>query len=391
VGQDGFRNSRAIARLPGRLSLQVRLLATALFLVAAGAATIGAASDLVARDYLMRQADQQLRGYADHLASRPFRATPISGPAPGAWRPRGPGAGAFSIEVRGSAGQLVIRAGTGTRPGPAVPSALARTPARAGQLVTVPAVSGGGSWRVIAEPVHYRAQRIPYAYSAEDFSLLITSTARPGLAGTLVVGLDLGTIGQAIRRLTIACLAVSGMVILVVGCLGAAAIRIILRPLAQVRQTAAAIAAGEMSRRVPDRHPGTEAGRLARSVNAMLGQVEHAFRASAQSEAAARSSDALMRRVIADTGRELRRPLSVVTGLAQHHRRRGGPGAAGPAGMIRRLQDETARIGLLADSLLADSLLPDSLLPARHDQPGPAGSPGDPPPGDPQPESDGSQ
>jgi hypothetical protein len=85
-----------------------------------------------------------------------------------------------------------------------------------GQLGTVLAVSGGGSWRVIAGPVRYRAQRIPFACSAEDFSLVITSTAGPGVTGTLMVGLDLGSIGPAIGKLGVIGLAVSGVVILVV-------------------------------------------------------------------------------------------------------------------------------------------------------------------------------
>jgi HAMP domain-containing protein len=358
VWQDGFRSRQAIARLPGRLSLRVRLVATTLCLVAAGAAIIGAATGLVARDYLMRQADQQLRAYADRLTSRPFRATPISGLAPGGWRPGGSGGGAFTIEVRGSAGQLVMRAGTGTQPGPASPAPRARIAARAGQLVTVPAVSGGGSWRVIAEPVHYRARRIPYAYSAQDFSLLVTSTARPGLAGTLVAGLDLGSIGQGIRRLAITCLAVSGVVLLVVACLGAVVIRSIVRPLTRMQQTAAAVAAGELSRRVPEGHPRSDTGRLARSVNTMLSQIEHAFTSSAAAESAARTSTARTRQIIAETARELRTPLSVIRGLAQHHRQRGQLSAAELDRMIRRLEYETARIGVLAGHL----------LPARHDQ-----------------------
>ncbi len=346
--QEGSSGRRAIAWRPGRLSLQVRLVVTALCLAAGGAGIIGAASDLMARGYLMRQADQQLRGYADRLASRPFVATPLSAPAPGTRRP---GGGAFSIEVLGAAGQLVMRAGSTVQPGPAIPAAGGRIPARAGQLVTIPAAVGG-SWRVIAEPVHYRARRIPYAYSAEDFSLLITSTARPGLAGTLVVGLDLGSTGQAIHRLTITCLTVSGVVLLVVGCLSAALIRAALRPLTRARETAEAIAAGELSRRVPDRDPRGGDGRLARSLNEMLSQVEHAFSASAESEATARESAARMRQIVADAAHELRAPLSVIHGLAQHHRQRGQVSAAELDRIIRRLEDETARISVAVGNLL---------------------------------------
>src|SRR5712692_6172169 len=104
--------------------------------------------------------------------------------APGSSAPGGPAGGALGIEVRGPVGQLGLRAG------PASPAAWAWIAARAGQLVTVLAVSGGGSWRVIAEPVRYRARRIPFGYGAEGFSLVITSTAGPGVAGMLVVGLD---------------------------------------------------------------------------------------------------------------------------------------------------------------------------------------------------------
>ena len=89
VWQDGFRGGRAGAWLLGRAWLRVRLMATALCLLAAGAVIIAGACGLVARGYLMGQADQQVRAYADRLISRPFVATPISRFAPGArhrWR-----------------------------------------------------------------------------------------------------------------------------------------------------------------------------------------------------------------------------------------------------------------------------------------------------------------
>lgn len=350
VELNGFRGGQAIARMPGRLSLRVRLVAAALCLVAAGAGIVGAATGLMARGYFMRQADQQLRGYADRLTSRPFRATPGSGLAPGAAGPGGFAGGAFSMEVRGSAGQLVMAAGA--QPGPAMPVAWAMVPARAGQLVTVPAVSGSGSWRVIAEPVRYRARRIPFAYSAEDFSLFITSKARSGVAGTLVVGQDLGSIGQAIGKLAVTCLAVSVVMILVVAYLGGVVIRAILRPLTQIQETAEAIAAGELSCRVPDRHVRGDAGRLAWSFNTILSQIERALNASAESEATARRSGARMRGIIADTVGELRRPLSVIRGVAACYPQRGPLSAGELDGMMRRVEDEAARIGVLVDNLL---------------------------------------
>jgi two-component system OmpR family sensor kinase len=355
VRHDGFRSGQVIGRLPAWPSLQVRLAATALCLMAAGAGIISVASGLAARGYLMRQADQQLRAYADYLTSHPFKVTPFSGPGPGA------SGGAFSMQVRGSGGQLVMSAGPATQPGPAIPAAPAGILARAGQLATIPAVRGGGNWLVITEPIHYRAQRILFVYSAEDFFLDITSKARPGLAGTLVVGLGLASIDQAIGRLTVTCLAVSGVVILVLAWLGLAVIRTILRPLTRMEETAGAIAAGGLSRRMPDRHARRDAGGLAWCLSKMLSQIEPAFNATSASEATARSSAERMRRVIADTGHELRRPLSVIRGSAEYYRQQGQLRTGELDRMMRRVADEAARMDMLVDDLLV----------TRHDQPRP--------------------
>src|SRR5207245_5567895 len=82
-----------------------------------------------------------------------------------------------------------------------------------------------------------------------------------------------------------------------------------LRPLTEIERTAEGIATGDLSRRVPDRDPRTEVGRLGRSLNAMLSQIEFAFRARADSEAAARRSEERMRQFVADASHELRTPL----------------------------------------------------------------------------------
>jgi hypothetical protein len=179
----------------------------ALCLLVGGTAIIAGACGLLARGYLMGQADQQLRSYAGRLVSRPFVVSPLYGFTPGAQGADGPGGGAVGIEVRGSAGQLVMRAAPRARPGQVIPPVPAAVAARAGQPVTV-AAGNGGSWRMIAEPIHYRTWRIPFSYSAEGFAVLITSRARKGRVGTLVVGLDLDGINRAVRGLAIGALAV---------------------------------------------------------------------------------------------------------------------------------------------------------------------------------------
>jgi two-component system OmpR family sensor kinase len=348
VGHDGFRGGQAVTRPQRRASLEVRLVVTALCLLAAGAAIITGACGWMARGYLQGQADQQLRAYAGRLVSHPFKASPLYGIAPGI--PGAAGPGGLSIEVCGPAGRVVMRAGPAGRPGPVIPAVPAAVAARGGQLASV-AAGGGGSWRVITEPIHYRARRIPFSYSAEGFYVVITSTARQGLAGTLVIGLDLRSAGHAAGRLAVTGLAISSLVILAVACLAVVASRAMLRPVTQAEQTLTAVAAGQLSCRVPERRGG-DAGRLAGSLNAMLGQIEHAFRTRAASEEAARRSCGQLGRIVADAGHQLRKPLSIVDGIASSYRRGGQLGAGEFDRMMRRVADEAARMDALADDLL---------------------------------------
>src|SRR5258708_27720328 len=101
-------------------------------------------------------------------------------------------------------------------------------------------------------------------------------------------------------------------------------VRASLRPLTEIERTAEGIAAGGLSRRVPDQDPRTEVGRLGRSLNTMLSQIEFAFRLRAESEAAARRSEERLRRFVADASHELRTPLAAIRGFAQYYRQRTG-------------------------------------------------------------------
>ena len=129
-------------------------------------------------------------------------------------------------------------------------------------------------------------------------------------------------------------------------------VRTSLRPLDEIEVTAAAIGRGDLGRRVPDHHPGTEMGRLSRALNAMLEQVEGAFRAQARSETRARASEQRMRRFIADASHELRTPLTSIRGFAELHRQGAVTDPEAVSDLLRRIEDEAERMGLLVDDLL---------------------------------------
>ena len=67
------------------------------------------------------------------------------------------------------------------------------------------------------------------------------------------------------------------IVLLFIGLLARWIIRISLRPLREVEHTAAAIADGDYSARLPKIDESTEVGRLSASLNTMLGRIEESF------------------------------------------------------------------------------------------------------------------
>src|SRR3954447_5788554 len=188
----------------------------------------------------------------------------------------------------------------------------------------------------------------------------------------LYVGQRMAGIDESIARLVRADILVGVGVLIALAAVGAALVRQSLIPLLQIERTAAAIGAGDLSQRVPDPEdhdgvePTTELGRLSRALNAMLAQIEAAFIARAESEQAARhaaeaaqlsearalASEAKMRQFVADASHELRTPLTTIRGFAELYRQGAVADPEEVAKLVRRIEDEAARMGLLVEDLL---------------------------------------
>ena len=171
-----------------------------------------------------------------------------------------------------------------------------------------------------------------------------------GLGGELTtVAIDLSDVQSTVRALIYAQVGIGAAVLLVLGVAGFAVVHRSLRPLAEVEQTAAAIAAGQLDRRVPERDPRTEVGRLSLALNGMLAQIQRAVASSESSAEQARSSEDRMRRFITDASHELRTPLTTIRGFAELYRQ----GAATDVEMLMsRIESESSRMGLLVEDLL---------------------------------------
>src|SRR5258708_20146719 len=92
-----------------------------------------------------------------------------------------------------------------------------------------------------------------------------------GLRGELTtVAIDLSDVQSTMRALVYAQFGIGCAVLLVLGVAGDWVVNRSLRPLVEVEQTAAAIAAGQLARLVPERDPPTDAGRPSSALPRLL-------------------------------------------------------------------------------------------------------------------------
>lgn len=207
-------------------------------------------------------------------------------------------------------------------------------------------------------PVVARADRRPFTVRSADSMTRWRVIEGPavdrvtGVEGVLVIGIPLEEIQRTVTRLRTIQLVVGLVVLLLLGAAAFLLVRRNLRPLVAVERTAEAIAAGNLSLRVPDSDPRTEVGSLSNSFNEMLGQIETAFTARALSEAEARASEDRMRRFVADASHELRTPLTSIRGFAELYRQGALPAREDVDRAMGRVESEAARMGLLVEDLL---------------------------------------
>jgi two-component system OmpR family sensor kinase len=297
-------------------TLRARLVAAMLVLAAVALATFGVASVVLIRTSQIARADDQLADVSVMVSrlSAARRARP--GPAVRDSLPT-----EYRVSLFTPGGLLIDTLGQGAEDsaGPALPRIDQTTVAvQATSPFTVDDREGGAAWRV---------------------RVVRTSD------GIAAVALSLETMETTIGQLLTIEIAVGSMILIVLGTVGIAVVRLGLRPLTRIESTAAAIAGGDLDRRVPETDQHTETGRLGAALNTMLGRLSTAMRQREQSE------DRL-RRFVADASHELRTPLTSIRGFAELYRRGGAPNRSDVDRMMGRIEDEAVRMGTLVDDLL---------------------------------------
>jgi two-component system OmpR family sensor kinase len=162
--------------------------------------------------------------------------------------------------------------------------------------------------------------------------------ARPG-GGSVAVAGSLSAVDGTVRRLQLVC-GVTGLVLIAaLGTAGWFLVRAGLRPLRTIEETAAAIAAGDLTHRIPGgARSGAEIDRLTVALNGMLAQLEQAFAARGQ--------------FVADVSHELRTPLFGIKGSTELALMGGVSSAAEVERTLRRIDTEAGRLAALVEDLL---------------------------------------
>jgi two-component system OmpR family sensor kinase len=303
-----------------RLSLRARLVLGVLALATAGLLTADFVTYTSLSSFLLERVDSQLDSDHQGAENNGFTNVGANGST-----------GADLVEVRSPTGEVRFVtpvphfAGTTAPPGPSLPArfTIPSTPNAGPDRViylTVPAVSGGGSWRVRA------------SIEGDSTDTLILATSLSSVSGTLH------------RLFLIELFATLGVLTGVV-LLGLWIIRLGLRPLVAIGRTAELISKGDLSHRVERAEPRTEIGKLGLVLNTMLDRIE--------------AGDSRLRRFVADASHELRTPLAAVRAYAELFER----------GADRRPEDLTrAMNGISRESQRMSVLVADLLLLARLDE-----------------------
>ena len=357
-----------------------------LVLLVAGLITTDVVTSSSLRSFLLGRLDEQIDAsqnqaylYISQVYRRDVRAgdrTPVTDP--GAWlaelaaKPSGPGrfgagpsnpprlSGAVLaarlssdayVEVISSVGKVVIR----------VPSGLAGSPDPAPLLPRRLPV------KHIPTPQRFGTEHGPYAPDSQSIDVpavgsrglqyRVHALAVPG--GVIVTAISLDPTDKTLASLTHVEVIVSIAVISALLVLTLWIIRLGMRPLDDMTETAGAIAGGDLTRRIRRADDRSEVGRLGSALNGMLSQIEAAFRERT-------SSESRLRRFVADASHELRTPLTSIRGYAELLRKGAFDTEDDRRRAAERIEGEAARMSLLVEDLLLLARLDQGRPPVRE-------------------------
>jgi two-component system, OmpR family, sensor kinase len=285
-----------------RLSLRARLLLGVVLLAALGLAAADVATYRALRPYLVHQVDARLE------------------------------AGHQAVEGEGPPPQGIEWAGLGQPGGRVVGRCLVSD-------CSPPVLPSTIHFSEHLNPRHERTAYFTAPSRDRKEQYRVRASIEPQNPGAvLFVATSLSGVDSTLHRLILIELIATLAVLAAMVALGLWVVQLALRPLREIEVTAAAITAGDLSRRVEHPDERTEVGRVGSALNTMLDRIE--------------ASDRRLRRFIADASHELRTPLAAVRAYAELFER---GAATRPEDLQRSMSGitrESERMSLLVDDLL---------------------------------------
>jgi two-component system OmpR family sensor kinase len=234
----------------------------------------------------------------------------------------------YAFELQSQFG-VVTRLPTGVSTTPDLPDLSVRDPrVTTGEPFTVGSTSGSLTWRFVAGRV-------------------------TGANATFAVGIPLTAVSHTVVRLLLISAVIGSLALVGSIVLAWFAVRRAFRPLSRIEDTAAAIATGDLTQRIPVRQADDEVTSLSRSLNVMLTRIESSF-------AVREASEERMRQFVADASHELRTPLATVRGYAELYRQGAVRDGAAVGQAMERIEAESTRMSGLVEDLLTLARIDDA-------------------------------
>lgn len=314
------------------IPLSTKLVSLLLVLLAFGLTVAGIATRSLIWMYMINRTDDQLISQAQIVVTdvNSYNSASLDGPSD------------YFLQIRDDHNRtmhtpLIPRSNDGTLSVPVLPSSGSKSKVRIGIPFTVagrvlerdgsPSSTHSSPWRVVA---------------------LRWINENNGSSGIVYIGLSLSSAlgtAQAIMRYFV----LVGMVTIVVAMVfGTIFITRAFAPLKRIEKTAAQIAAGDLTRRIPPAPRNTEVGSLSMSLNTMLAQIEQSFHKEEQ-------MNLKMKQFVSDASHELRTPLAAIRGYAElYFMQRQEPKALERADeTIEHIEKSSERMTLLVQDLLS--------------------------------------
>jgi two-component system OmpR family sensor kinase len=302
-------------------SLRTKMTTVSVLLLTLGLLVAGLGSMSVLRSYLTEDADAKINAVlanVDETVIRPIEESDGSLDCVVT-----PTLTSYYIAAVDETGTLMCTNRTGDAPHPASSELRTANIWSQDDAVTVSSEPGSGHWRVVSAP----------------------RSTSSGHFLSIIVGYDLTDIDGIISRYAAIFMFFGLTVVILGGALTRLLVTSTFNPLREVEATAARFAAGDFTQRLGGATQNTEVGRLNRSLNAMLTQIDRAFADRA------RTIDQ-MRRFVGDASHELRTPLVSVRGYAELYRMGALQKPEDVAQAMERIEKEAIRMGELVTDLL---------------------------------------